>query len=211
MKIFLSPSNQDENKYAWGDTNEAAQCLKIAESCKAFLEARGFEVKLMHGENMQTKVAAADIWGADFYIPIHTNAFNGRVSGTRMFYYTEGGKGQALGEAIFRRLAPLTPGDSESLRQHTGLYELKAPNAFACYIEADFHDVPDTAKWIVEHTREIGEAIAMGICDYAGVSVEKSTLYRVQVGAFRVRENAEKLLQKLKDAGFPGFVTEVSA
>ena len=34
-------------------------------------------------------------------------------------------------------------------------------------------------------------------------------LYRVQVGAFANRENAEKMLQRLKDAGFEGFIREV--
>ncbi len=33
-------------------------------------------------------------------------------------------------------------------------------------------------------------------------------LYRVQVGAFAVRDNAEKMLQRLKDAGFEGFIRE---
>ena len=33
-------------------------------------------------------------------------------------------------------------------------------------------------------------------------------LYRVQVGAFAVRENAEKMLQRLKDAGFDGYIRE---
>lgn len=31
-------------------------------------------------------------------------------------------------------------------------------------------------------------------------------LYRVQVGAFANRENAEKMLQRLKDAGFDAFI-----
>ena len=33
-------------------------------------------------------------------------------------------------------------------------------------------------------------------------------LYRVQVGAFAVRENAERMLQRLKDAGFEGYIRE---
>lgn len=33
-------------------------------------------------------------------------------------------------------------------------------------------------------------------------------LYRVQVGAFAVRENAEKMLQRLKDAGFEAYIRE---
>lgn len=33
-------------------------------------------------------------------------------------------------------------------------------------------------------------------------------LYRVQVGAFAVRENAERMLRRLKDAGFEGYIRE---
>lgn len=36
-----------------------------------------------------------------------------------------------------------------------------------------------------------------------------AVIYRVQVGAFAVRENAEKMLQRLKDAGFEGYIREV--
>lgn len=32
-------------------------------------------------------------------------------------------------------------------------------------------------------------------------------LYRVQVGAFRIRENAEAMVRKIKEAGFEAFVT----
>lgn len=35
---------------------------------------------------------------------------------------------------------------------------------------------------------------------------EKTTLYRVQVGAYKQRENAEKMLKQLKEAGFNGFI-----
>ena len=35
-----------------------------------------------------------------------------------------------------------------------------------------------------------------------------STLYKVQVGAFRSKSNAKSLLEKLKDKGFDGFITE---
>ena len=211
MKIFLSPSNQDDNRYAYGDTNESVQCGKIAEACKAALERNGFEVMLMHDETMADKVAAANEWGADYYIPIHTNAFNGQVSGTRMFYYTIGGQGQQLCEAIFNRLSPFTPGTSENIRQHTGLYETRMPNAHVAYIEVDFHDVPSVAKWIVENTTAIGEVIAHGICDHAGVEYKQvepnaEKLYRVQVGAFRNRKYAEALRNELKENGYDAFI-----
>ena len=92
-KVYLAPSNQVENRYAYGDTTEAVQCGKIAEACKAALERSGVTVKLMHDESMQEKCQASNAFGADLHVPIHTNAFNGTVTGTRMFCFSSGGEG----------------------------------------------------------------------------------------------------------------------
>ena len=152
-------------------------------------------------------------------MPIHTNAFNGRVMGTRMFCYNTG-KGMDACKAIFARVAPLSPGTSENIQVNQKLYEVRVPAAPTAYIECEFHDTVEGAKWLVENTTAIGEAIAHGICDYFGVTfkepeqpkpakpVTTDTLYRVQVGAFAVRENAEKMLARLKAAGFEGFIRE---
>lgn len=37
---------------------------------------------------------------------------------------------------------------------------------------------------------------------------QKDTIYRIQVGAFKDRKNAEALLERLKKAGFNGFITQ---
>ena len=212
MKVFLSPSNQTENIYAYGNTNEAVVCGKIAEACKKALERNGIEVMVMHMESMQEKVVKANTWGADLYLPIHTNAFNGQVAGTRMFYYSETGKKAA--DAIFKYVAPLTPGTSENVKQYMDLYECRMPNAYTAYLEVDFHDVPSVAKWLIEHTVEVGEAVAHGICDYFGVTYKEAqatvtppittgdTIYRVQVGAFKNKAYADAMLAKVKAAGF---------
>ena len=277
-KVYLAPSNQAENRYAYGDTTEAVQCGKIAEACKAALERSGVTVKVGHMIHMSEKIAQSNAFGADLHVPIHTNAFNGTVSGTRMFCFSRNGEGMKACKAIFARLAPITPGTSESI-QVSDYDEIVYTNAPAAYVECEFHDNAEAAKWIVEHTTDIGEAIAQGICDYFGVTFKapeqaapvKSVdevarevirgewgngsdrrqrleaagydydavqdrvnailpgnkpeqpaeptpaepeqpatdkLYRVQVGAFAVRENAEKMLQRLKDAGFDGYIRE---
>ena len=216
-KVFLSPSNQYDNRYAYVDTTEGVQCGKIADACKIALERSGVDVMLMHDESMKTKCAESNKFGADLHVPIHTNAFNGTVMGTRMFCYSADGKGMTACKAIFARLAPITPGESENIQVNSDYYEVRVPAAPTAYIECEFHDTVDGAKWIVENTVLIGETIARGICDYFGVTFKEpeqpkpsdgTTIYRVQVGAYTKKENAENMLAKLKKDGYNGFIVE---
>jgi len=81
-KIYISPSDQTENRYAWGNTNEHAQCQRIAEAEAAALRRSGVEVKLAaFGTTMAQRCAESDAWGADIHSCVHTNAFNGKVPG----------------------------------------------------------------------------------------------------------------------------------
>lgn len=168
-KVFLSPSDQVKNTYAAGNTNEAAQCGKIAQAAKTALERCGFEVGLAQYETMASKCAKSDAFGAELHVPIHSNAFNGTVSGTRILYYSDGGAGHRAAKAILARLGGITPGAPDMVQAYPTLYEIRVPKAPTAYIETDFHDVPEVASWIVSHTEAIGEAICAGVCDYFGV------------------------------------------
>ena len=213
-KIYLSPSEQPDNRYAYGNTNEKAVCCEIAAYTEAALKRNGFEVITGTSTSLGTRCSEADKWGADIYIPIHTNAYNGKVSGTRMFCYRLSGEGYKACKAIYDVLAPITPGESENITANPGLYEVKTPKAPTVYIEVDFHDVPDVAKWLIENTKRIGEAICKGVCYHYGMTYkaeeqkETGKLYRVQVGAYSKKANAEALLAKLKKAGFDGYIKE---
>lgn len=171
------------------------------------------------GSTMAQRCAESDAWGADIHNCVHTNACNKQVMGTRLFCYAIPGKGYDACKAVFNELAPLSPGTSENI-QVNPIYEVRVPDAPSVYCECEFHDTAEGAKWIVEHTTEIGEAIAKGLCKYLRVKfvpakaeapkpaepAQGDTLYRVQVGAFAVRANADRMLEKLKAAGFAGFV-----
>ncbi len=214
-KIYLSPSSQHENPYAYGGTNEAAQCMEIALAAADALKRSGFEVSV-GGGTMYQRVPESNRWGADLHVAIHTNAANGKTTGTRCYAWKTGGDGFRAAQAIFNVLAPITPGVSEGVFEQRGWYEIKNTKAPCAYVECEFHDVPETAKWIVEHTTDIGEAIAQGICNFYGVTftpkvvapdpAEPAVLYRVQCGAFSKKENAEALVSKLKAAGFDAII-----
>lgn len=195
-KVYLSPSDQYGNKYAYGNTNEAEQCNRIANFCEMALERCGFEVK--QHENMYTAVKESNSWGADLHVPIHTNAFDGEVMGTRIFCYKFDTEGHKVAKAIFNELAPITVGQSENIKEAPTLYEVKNTNAPCAYVEVDFHDAPVSAQWIVEHTEEIAEAICKGICNYFGVAYQgEKKKYAVQFGNFGSKAEAETFCKQL--------------
>lgn len=211
-KIYLSPSEQPENLYAYGGTNEKAQCRRISAAAAEALKRCGFEVIDGKSNTLAARCQESNEWGADLHVPIHTNAFNGKVSGTRIMCHSLSGEGYRAAKAVYNALSPITPGLSENVSAAPNLYEVKHTLAPCVYIETDFHDVPEVAKWIVEHTGEIAEAICKGICDYYEVpyrEAEAGAVYRVQVGAFRSPENAEAMAKKLEEAGFPAMIVKI--
>lgn len=175
-KVYLSPSCQYDNAYAYGNTTEGVQCVKIANACKTALERCGISVKLPSDNYLVNRCAESDKWGADLHVPIHTNAYNHKTTGTRVYYYDGSKNGYNAAKAIFNVLAPFTPGKSESVSANNGLLEVNTPDAPTAYVEVDFHDVPAIAKWITANTTAIGEKIAQGICKYFGMTYKAQSV-----------------------------------
>lgn len=214
-RIYVSPSDQTGNLYAVGNTNEAVQCRKIAVALTSALKRCGFEAMTNIVGSMEARVAESNRWGADLHIPVHTNAFNTKVKGTRLMAYDTAGAGYKVCQAIMETLAPITPGGSDSITARPGLYEVRCAAAPTAYIEVAFHDNEVEAQWIINHTNQIAEAICKGVCKYYGVpyvepvaDMESNVIYRVQVGAFSKRTGAETLQKELAAAGFKGIIVK---
>lgn len=169
-KIYLSPSNQYSNTYATGGTNEMAQCDRIANATAKALRRCGFEVKVgKSGDTMQNRCVESDKFGADIHMPIHTNAYNGKVTGgTRIFCLNSNGKKAA--DAVLKTLGGISPGTADSVSYQTELYEINVPKALTIYVECEFHDTKTGSDWIRANTNKIAESICKGICTYFGVS-----------------------------------------
>ena len=216
-KIYISPSNQEANLYATGGTNEKEQCHKIARACYNYLKNKGFNVKCTYNDNMYERVKESNSFGADIHLAIHTNATSKHnvTGGTQILLYSLTGERKKVGEAVFNRLSPITPGKSaEKLIEKSSFYEINSAKGITVYCECEFHDTQEGSDFIIKNTKLIGETIAKGICDYYGVNTveeklsaeNKKTLYTVQVGAFSNKANAIKYADKLKQSGFDAIV-----
>lgn len=170
-RVYLSPSDQRRNTYAVGSTTEDVQCGRIAAACKAALERSGVEVMVGQYDTMANRAAASNRFKADLHVPIHTNAANGKATGTHIFCYDASpySAGYKACKAVLDVLGPLTPGSPDVVRAYPTLYEVRYPVAPTVYIEVDFHDVPRVAEWIIANTTVIGETIAKGLCNALGV------------------------------------------
>lgn len=177
-KVFISPSNQIGNKYAGIDMDEYTNCSAIGHLLYECLTVAGFDVRIASdGVSMKRAVIESNYFKPDLHICIHTNAFDGKVFGTRVFRFANSGKAFDCGKVIYDGLCKLIPDGTNAYRRHSALYELKYTIAPAVYVEVDFHDVPDRAKWLVDNRERIAHNLASSICSYFGVSCPVSTTF----------------------------------
>ena len=217
--IYLSPEDRASNTYAptalWNGrtTNEKEQMARCADLLEAALTRCGFAMKNVQRGNMYDRVKESNAWPAALHIALHTNGFNGKASGTRVHCYPSQ-ESRRIGRLLQDRIAPLSPGGPDKLVESAGLYELRATHMPAVLPEFGFHDHPEEAQWLIDSMERIAEETCQAVCDYFGVAYQPpaeppqvpdgdAPLYRVQVGAFRLRPNAEAYCEKLKAAGFP--------
>ena len=90
-----------------------------------------------------------------------------------------------------------------------GLVVLRKTRMPALLIETGFINSDNDNKLYEDKKAEIAQAIAgaiLGTLDQQ--KGEEPTYYRVQTGAFCKRENADRMLYKLLEKGFPAYILQ---
>ena len=193
MKVYISPSTQQHNTTALGDTEENVM-HKIADELVPLLKDSGIEVFRGRKEQTLTEmVKESDSKAVDIHVAIHSNATStvgDNPRGCEVFYYFNSKKGKLLAEILYKHLEVLTPTKDRGVIPNSTFYELKKTKAPAVLIEVDFHDNVDGAKWIMDNIYPIAETIAKGICEYFNIPLKKNP-YRQAV------EQIKKILEGL--------------
>ena len=192
-KIALSPEDRSTNAYhkdavyLGRATNEHEQMCRCADLLEQELLRCGFAVKNMQYGNMYDRVEDGNDWGADLYIALHTNGFDGTVAGTRVHCYPSE-KSRKIGKLIQDRIAPLSPGKSEKLVESSSLYELKATKMPAVLPEFGFHDNLAEAQWLIDNMDTIAAETAKAVCDFFGATYIPEAEKKTPVVTFEVRQ-----------------------
>ena len=226
VKIYLSPSNQSANRYCVGNTTEKVQMERLATALKAALEQRyTCEVTiatLSLGIGQSGRPKEAKDLDCDVYLALHSNAGGGgTASGAVAFYHPDSKTGKALATAIVKELGTICPVKSNRSApaangmlafDGAGYGEVRTPTQYglvSVLAETDFHDNPSTAQWIIDHTEEIAAAYARALAQVLNLpqkADQKKLLYKVQVGAYSSKANADAMLNRLKALGVNGYI-----
>lgn len=200
--------------------------LQIGLSCKTELERHGVLVGIsrVRDENdpLSEEIKECNAFGPDLAVEIHNNAGGG--DGVEIYHYSKGGTSKTLAQDILNEIVAIgqnsrglkTKLDANGKDYFGWIRSTVAP---AVLVECAFVDNKTDIAIIdsLEEQKQMGVAIAKGILKTLGIpykevapTVQNNTqaakLYRVQVGAFAVRENAEKLKAELEQKGYSAII-----
>lgn len=212
-KVFLSAGHGGKDPGAVGNgLLEKEINLQIMLACQTELVRHGVTVicSRTKDENdpVSEEVREANKSFADVAVSFHTNAGGG--DGSETFYY----KGNTDG----RRLALLCEKYTKELGQNSrgvktnNLMFTRETTMTAVLCECAFIDTKKDIEIVdtVAEQKAFGIAYAKAILEYLGITYKKEDVapkyYRVQVGAYSDKKNAEETKKKLKEAGFDGII-----
>ena len=169
---------------------------------------------------VKDRVKKANDFGADIYISIHHNAgvLGGKGGGIVAYVYNKTKNTATLEwqKELYNALIKHTglKGNRSTPLAKSNLQECRETKMPAVLLELGFMDSQTDVPIIL--TEEYADKCAKAICEVivkrAGLKKKsidlKKSLYRVQVGAFYVKDNAEALVNELKGKGYSAIIKE---
>ena len=219
MKVFISAGHggSDPGAVANG-VKEKDLNLSIALACRDLLAKHGIEVKMSRTKDendpLADEIKECNAYAPDLAVSIHNNAGGG--DGAEVFHHHGGGKGKTLAENILAEIVKVGQNsrgakvrkNSQGKDYYGFIRETSCP---AVIVECAFVDNAKDLQIIATEAQRkaIGEAVAKGILKTLGVSISSENGYwKVQVGAYLYRENAEVMQKKIKAVGFDAFIVK---
>jgi len=214
----IGPTGLKEKDVALAVAKQVAELLKPI--CTVVM-TRTSDIRLGNTQraDLQAMVAIAEKEKADRFLSIHCNSFSDRnVRGIETFAYGPGGNGEKLARAIQAELIRTTGLIDRKVKfSGSSIYVLKYTSMSAVLTEIGFISNPTEEKLLRDPAfqAKVARAIAQGVANHIGKKLPEpkpaptpapGKLYKVQVGAYKERKNAEAMLAKLKKAGFDGFI-----
>ena len=184
IKIYIDQGHNPENPNAGAEGNglkEQTLTYRIGQELATLLRANpNYEVRLSrptptsalgssNSTSLQARVNDANVWGADYFISLHTNASDNRAaSGVEAFAYSQPSRAFSLGESIVDNLAATTGVRNRGMKVRPGLFVLRRTAMPAVLVEMGFITNPTDAALMNDNPALFARGIYNGIVAYLG-------------------------------------------
>ena len=219
-KVFIGVGHGGSDPGAVSNnTKEKDLNLSIALACRDVLEKHGVAVKMSRtkdeNDTLSDEIKECNAYAPDLAVDIHNNAGGG--DGAEAFYHYGGGTSKTLAENILAEIVKVGQNSrGAKIRKNDNGKDfygfIRQTPCPAVIVECAFVDNPTDLKILATEgdRQKVGQAVGYGILKTLGIEIqsEASVIYRVQVGAYSIRENAEAMQKKLKEAGFNSYITK---
>ena len=219
MKVFISAGHGGSDPGAVANNaKEKDLNLSIALACRDELKRHGVEVKMSRTKDendpLSEEIRECNAYAPDLAVDIHNNAGGG--DGAEAFYHYGGGKSKTLADNILSEIVKVGQNSrGAKIRKNSNGKDyygfIRETSCPAVIVECAFVDNAQDLKILASESQRktMGQAIAKGILKTLGVAIQgESRCYKVQVGAYLYRENAEDMQKKIKAVGFDAFIVK---
>ncbi len=193
---------------------EKDDALRLALAVGEILQNNGIDVQYTRTTDVyQTpyeKAMEANRAGVDFFVSIHRNSYptDNEVSGVETLVYDLSGLKYQMAQDINDQLEAVGFVNL-GVKARPNLAVLRRTQMPALLVEAGFINSDIDNQLFDDNFPDIAQAIASGILDSLdSAGVIKDGQYHVQVGAYRNRRYAERLLNELLEEGYPAFIED---
>ncbi|WAA10039.1 N-acetylmuramoyl-L-alanine amidase [Fervidibacillus albus] len=223
VKIFIDPGHGGSDPGAVGNgLLEKNINLKIARKISQMLvnEYEGVSVRMSRTGDQTVSLTErtnnANGWGADYYLSIHVNAGGG--TGFESFVYTTvSTRTKNLQKIIHEQVLKQVDFRNRGMKQ-ANFHVLRETKMSALLTENGFIDNPvDAAKLKSDaflekiargHVNGLVNAFQLKKKQAPPTENEQVEWYKVQIGAFREKKNADALAERAKKAGFDVYIVK---
>jgi N-acetylmuramoyl-L-alanine amidase len=223
MRIYLSPSNQYANMYRDRVHNEKQMMEQVALALYGRMQLYEVECFYPKYADLTLRTNEANALAVDYYLAIHSNAYNG-ISGAGCEVGYQVGVDKSItvrdrSKAFATRLclaeASITTTNTllmdrgiKSKKQLDGrdwngeLRRMKYP---ACIMEVEFHDTVKGCAWILANVGNIARALEKAIVQQTGIKLKEIPLptneyYYLKAGRYVLMSIARMEAEKVKVA-----------
>lgn len=214
-RVFLDAGHGGGDPGALGNgLREKDINLSVALKVGNILKNHGVDVRYSRTTDVFLELAdrasRANNTGANVFVSIHCNAFSDTSAKGVETYSYPGGTGTNLSKAIHNSIISSGVYTANRGTKTANFAVLRLTNMPAALVELAFITNAQDANILKNRQDDLALAVAKGILSNLGIPYNPggggTTLYKVQVGAFSVRTNADNLVNELKGKGYSPFV-----